>query len=230
MSDIEEESTFNQDLESDDEAEIKQNDEEDDDIFHNDIDDIDEDEEVEEEEVDDDDDDDEDAKNTSNIMLMNQEEEDSVSNDSLSDIEDNEEEYDIDTHIDEESKMNFIKSIHPEEIHDSFDFMNKRANVIRKEVILKSNKDKGLFMINDPYHKTYPFLTKYEKARILGLRISQLNDGAKPLISFKNKIIDNHIIAEQELREKKLPFIISRPLPNGEKEYWRLEDLEVIER
>ena len=160
---------------------------------------------------------------------MNQEE-DSVSNDSLSDIEDNEEDYDIDTHIDEEYKMNFIKSIHPEEIHDSFDFMNKRANVIRKEVILKSNKDKGLFMINDPYHKTYPFLTKYEKARILGLRISQLNDGAKPLSSFKNKIIDNHIIAEQELREKKLPFIICRPLPNGEKEYWRLEDLEVIER
>jgi DNA-directed RNA polymerase subunit K/omega len=64
----------------------------------------------------------------------------------------------------------------------------------------------------------------------LGLRITQLNEGAKPLTEINHHIIDNHIIAEKELVEKKLPFIIMRPLPNGKKEYWKLQDLEYIER
>ena len=40
--------------------------------------------------------------------------------------------------------------------------------------------------------------------------------------------IDNYNIAEQEIREKKLPFIIKRPMPNGGCEYWKLEDLQII--
>ena len=31
-----------------------------------------------------------------------------------------------------------------------------------------------------------------------------------------------------ELKEKKIPFIIQRPLPNGNAEYWALEDLEIL--
>ena len=72
-------------------------------------------------------------------------------------------------------------------------------------------------------------MTKYEKTRILGLRLTQLNKGAKPFVETKNKIIDNNIIAQKELKEKKLPFIIMRPLPNGKREYWKLNDLEIIE-
>ena len=73
-------------------------------------------------------------------------------------------------------------------------------------------------------------MSKYEKARILGLRICQLNEGSKPYIEVKNhKVIDNHVIAEKELHEKKLPFVIMRPLPNGQKEYWRLEDLKSMD-
>ena len=36
-------------------------------------------------------------------------------------------------------------------------------------------------------------------------------------------------IAEKELEEKKIPFIIRRPLPNGGSEYWKVEDLENLE-
>ena len=82
-------------------------------------------------------------------------------------------------------------------------------------------------VISDPRHKTVPILTKYEKTRILGLRVSQLNEGAPRYIK-SSTIVDNNIIAEKELKHKKLPFIISRPLPNGEKEYWKLQDLEII--
>ena len=41
-------------------------------------------------------------------------------------------------------------------------------------------------------------------------------------------IIDGYIIAEEELKQKRIPFIIRRPLPNGGSEYWKLQDLEDI--
>ena len=82
--------------------------------------------------------------------------------------------------------------------------------------------------IIDLFHKTSPILTKYEKTRILGLRTKQLNDGAPPLIKLSENIIDSYLIAEMELKEKKIPFIIQRPLPNGNSEYWALEDLEIL--
>ena len=44
-----------------------------------------------------------------------------------------------------------------------------------------------------------------------------------------NNIIDGVIIAEMELKEKKIPFIIRRPIPNGGSEYWKVEDLEVLD-
>ena len=43
-----------------------------------------------------------------------------------------------------------------------------------------------------------------------------------------DNIIDGFVIAKMELDEKKLPFIIRRPMPNGSSEYWKLSDLEII--
>ena len=82
--------------------------------------------------------------------------------------------------------------------------------------------------IVDAIHKTMPFLTKYEKTRILGQRAKQLNQGAPPMIPVDKKIIDGYLIAQLELQQKALPFIIRRPLPGGKSEYWRLADLEII--
>jgi DNA-directed RNA polymerase subunit K/omega len=41
-------------------------------------------------------------------------------------------------------------------------------------------------------------------------------------------MIDAYLIALKELEEKKIPFIIKRPLPNGVIEYWRISDLEIL--
>jgi hypothetical protein len=41
-------------------------------------------------------------------------------------------------------------------------------------------------------------------------------------------ILDGYLIALKELEEKRLPFIIQRPLPNGGSEYWRIADLEML--
>ena len=73
-----------------------------------------------------------------------------------------------------------------------------------------------------------PILSKYERTRILGLRSRQINSGATPFINIEENIIDGYIIAERELIEKKIPFIIKRPISNDKFEYWRLEDLEIV--
>ncbi len=68
-----------------------------------------------------------------------------------------------------------------------------------------------------------PYLTKYEKARIIGLRSQQLAKGAAPLVEVGNlkNVID---IAEKELKERKVPLIVRRNLPNGKYEDWRIEE------
>ena len=91
-----------------------------------------------------------------------------------------------------------------------------------------TERDKNNIVI-DKNHKTIPFLTKYERCRIIGTRVKQLNSGAKPLVEFKEAILDNCVIANRELREKKLPFIIQRPIANGKSEYWNINDLEFLE-
>ena len=73
-----------------------------------------------------------------------------------------------------------------------------------------------------------PFLTKYERTRILGQRAKQIDTGAKSFVKTDNSILDGYIIAQAELEQKKIPFIIKRPLPNGGFEYWNISDLELI--
>ncbi len=75
--------------------------------------------------------------------------------------------------------------------------------------------------------KTFPFLTKYEKTRIIGVRIEQLSRGAKPNVNTKG-MTSIREIAEEELRQRKTPFMIRRPLPNGQYEYWKMEEFEKI--
>jgi DNA-directed RNA polymerase I, II, and III subunit RPABC2 len=86
--------------------------------------------------------------------------------------------------------------------------------------------DRGIIV--DELHKTLPLLTKYERTRVLGQRAKQINDGAMPFVKVPEGVIDGYLIALKELEEKKIPFIIRRPLPNRGSEYWHLEDLQII--
>jgi DNA-directed RNA polymerase I, II, and III subunit RPABC2 len=80
----------------------------------------------------------------------------------------------------------------------------------------------------DINHRTYPFLTTFERTKIIGLRANQLSKGAAPLIHIPKHITDVRDIARLELDQKRLPFIVKRPLPNGSFEYWRLSDLMIL--
>jgi len=60
------------------------------------------------------------------------------------------------------------------------------------------------------------FLTRYEKARIVGARSLQLSYGAPLLIERPAGTIDPIRIAQLELKAKILPLTIRRTNPNGE--------------
>jgi DNA-directed RNA polymerase I, II, and III subunit RPABC2 len=80
----------------------------------------------------------------------------------------------------------------------------------------------------DSNHRTYPFLTKFERTKIIGLRANQISKGSAPFVAVPKHITDVRDIARLELEQKRLPFIVKRPLPNGLYEYWRLSDLLIL--
>jgi DNA-directed RNA polymerase subunit K/omega len=75
---------------------------------------------------------------------------------------------------------------------------------------------------------TRPYITKFEKAKIIGVRAEQLAVGAKANIEVPEYLTDVRKIAENEFYEKKIPFIIRRRLPDGTFEYFRLTDFKNI--
>lgn len=75
---------------------------------------------------------------------------------------------------------------------------------------------------------TRPYITKFEKAKIIGVRAEQLAVGAKANIIVPEYLTDVRKIAENEFYEKKIPFIIRRKLPDGTFEYFRLTDFKNI--
>ena len=81
---------------------------------------------------------------------------------------------------------------------------------------------------SDEKHKTRPFLTNYEKTKVISLRARMIEEGAKPYIKVPEGMTESYKIALEELKQKKIPFIIKRPLPDGNYEYWRLCDLMIL--
>ena len=120
--------------------------------------------------------------------------------------------------FDSKMRENFIADHHPEARTHNYEEVKALSRVSRD----------GRGIIIDPLHKTIPFLTKYEMTRIVGQRAKQLDNGAKAFVKVPINVVDGYQIALLELEQKKLPFIIKRPYPNGGVEYWNVSDLEVL--
>ena len=72
---------------------------------------------------------------------------------------------------------------------------------------------------------TSTFLTKYERARILGTRALQLSKNAPPMVVPQPGETDPYKLAERELAARKIPFIVRRYLPDHTYEDWKLSEL-----
>ncbi|CAD5206120.1 unnamed protein product [Bursaphelenchus okinawaensis] len=75
---------------------------------------------------------------------------------------------------------------------------------------------------------TTQFMTKYERARILGTRALQIAMGAPVMVELEGET-DPLEVARKELKEKKIPIIIRRYLPDGSFEDWGVEELIVMD-
>lgn len=71
---------------------------------------------------------------------------------------------------------------------------------------------------------TTPFMTKYEKARVLGTRALQIAMCAPIMVELEGET-DPLAIAMKELKAKKIPIIIRRYLPDGSFEDWGIDEL-----
>ena len=74
------------------------------------------------------------------------------------------------------------------------------------------------------------FMTKYEKARIIGTRALQISRNSPVLVDLGKDDTDPILIAERELAERKIPFIIRRYLPDGTYEDWKIQELHILDR
>jgi len=178
-----------------------------------------------EEEVDDDEDDDDDEEEMGVVTSSKTLEQSGLNDDDDDNEDENIEDDDEDLEDEEylqkfnmELNKNYILEYHPECAINNYDEIIALTNVVR-------DADNNII---DDLHKTLPYLTKYERARILGQRAKQINSGAKVFVKVPENVIDGYVIAQIELEQKRIPFIIRRPIPGGGCEYWNLKDLEMI--
>jgi len=82
--------------------------------------------------------------------------------------------------------------------------------------------------LGDSVHRSMPFLSTFEKTKILGMRTNQLAQGARPYIQVPEHITNVLDIARLELEQRKLPMIIKRYMPDGTYEKFRLSDLIIL--
>ena len=71
---------------------------------------------------------------------------------------------------------------------------------------------------------TTKYMTKYERARVLGTRALQISMNAPVMVDILGET-DPLKIATKELRERKIPMVIRRYLPDGSYEDWNLDEL-----
>ncbi|CAF0993024.1 unnamed protein product [Didymodactylos carnosus] len=87
----------------------------------------------------------------------------------------------------------------------------------------------NLQLRTDPSKRiTTPYMTKYERARVLGTRALQIAMCA-PLMVEPDGETDPLQIAMRELKEKKIPMIIRRYLPDGSYEDWSIDELVITD-
>jgi DNA-directed RNA polymerase I, II, and III subunit RPABC2 len=127
--------------------------------------------------------------------------------------EDDDEEYDDnDDDIDDTELLK--KENEDDELECFYDIEQNEINNIQNNDVPKEDRI------------TMPYLTKYEKVRVLGTRAKQISLGAKILVKNIDLTTKKPLeIAKIELEHGVIPFKIRRPLPNGKIEEWKISEL-----
>lgn len=110
-----------------------------------------------------------------------------------------------------------------EELRSSSKKLHPEVQAISREVVQESLKNSK---------STLPYYYKYEQVSAIATRAQQLAEGARPLVSIEGMVTSAPDfvwkVAEKELREKRLPFILHRRIPNGKSEFWSTNELSIM--
>jgi DNA-directed RNA polymerase I, II, and III subunit RPABC2 len=98
--------------------------------------------------------------------------------------------------------------------------------VISNEQNIPRKKTEKELEIPKEKRSTTPYLTKYERARVLGTRALQISMNAPVLVDLEGET-DPLQIAMKELSQRKIPLVIRRYLPDGSFEDWSCDELIV---
>jgi DNA-directed RNA polymerase subunit K/omega len=169
---------------------------------------------------------------------------DSESSDSDNEMEEQYEEIDEDDALEADDEEDDEKSLDEEEEDDKDDngddecmyrFSGKKSSLgddddgdgdqefyFEEDEKIIQNK-----FVTDDKRITRPTLTKFERVRVLGERAKQLSLNAKPMVKGVEKL-DPKEIAKLELKMGVLPIIIIRTLPTGQKERWKVNELQIV--
>eukprot|EP00126_Sphaerothecum_destruens_P003447 Sdes_comp17196_c0_seq1m6371 len=103
-----------------------------------------------------------------------------------------------------------------ESIHDEMEYIEEE-----KMEILPNQTGEA---VEQKKRITTKYMTKYERARVLGTRALQISMNAPVMVELEGET-DPLQIALKELRERKIPIIIRRYLPDGSYEDWAVNEL-----
>ena len=107
--------------------------------------------------------------------------------------------------------------------------MNKGLNIEYDSTIVTNIEDSQTFYKSyDKSKNTLSnILTKYEKTKVIFERMQMISNGSLPYISNPEKYDTIYDIVLEELKQKKVPFIIKRTI-NDRDEYLKLEDYIIL--
>lgn len=102
-----------------------------------------------------------------------------------------------------------------------------------EKIYIEDKNDNGVKIkyITGNERISFPFLTIFEKVLLIGTRSKQIANGSITTIDINTMNVDITPlnIAEEELKQKKIPFKIERPMPNGTIEIWDIDELEIFD-
>ena len=107
--------------------------------------------------------------------------------------------------------------------------IDKECEIIRnREIITKDLPHKKVEITSKDGQIVIgpPMLTRFEKARIMGARTLQLSLGAPVFIEIPKNATTSLEIAMEELKQKVIPIVIKRTLPNGDYQNLPLDKFE----
>ena len=107
--------------------------------------------------------------------------------------------------------------------------IDKECEIIRNREIIDKDIPHELVEITSKDDQIVigpPILTRFEKARITGARALQLSLGAPVFIEIPKNATTSLEIAMEELKQRVIPIVIKRTLPNGDYQIIPLDKFE----